>query len=79
MKGRRSRRPKVVKRNCIFCKEKKEPSYREYELLSRYVTERAKIIPLTRSGTCKKHQRKLSIAIKHARLVGLLPFIVRPY
>ena len=75
----RARKLKPVKRDCIFCNEKREPSYREYEQLGRYITERGKIQPQTRLGTCRKHQRKLTFAIKHARHIALLPFIVRPY
>lgn len=75
---RRSRKPKVVKRNCMFCKEKKEPTYREVEVLRNFVTDRGKLIPLTRSGVCQKHQRKITASVKHARHLALLPFIVRP-
>ena len=63
----------------MFCKEKKEPTYRELDVLGRFVTERGKIIPQSRTGTCRKHQRGISFAVKHARHLGLLPFIVRPY
>lgn len=79
IKGRRSRRPKIVKRNCNFCKENTNPSYREVEMLRRFITERGKVIPQTRTGLCRKHQRKLTFAIKHARHLALLPFIVRAY
>jgi len=60
--------------NCPFCKEKTEPDYKNYQVLGRYVTERAKIVGSARSGICAKHQRRLSVAIKRARLLGLLPF-----
>ena len=73
----RTKRLRPVKENCIFCKEKKEPSYRESELLRRYITERGKIIPRTRSGICAKHQRKISVAVKHARHLALLPFVAQ--
>jgi len=78
---RRSRRSKnkIVKKNCIFCKEKTNPTYREVEALRRYVTERGKLIPMSRTGICSKHQRKLTLAVKHARHIALLPYIVRPY
>ncbi|MBI2036653.1 30S ribosomal protein S18 [Candidatus Microgenomates bacterium] len=78
IRGRRSRRIKVVKQNCPFCKQKTEPSFREIEVLRRYVTERGKIIGHARSGICAKHQRKVTAAIKQARILALLPFIVKP-
>lgn len=79
MKARRSRRPKIVKRDCNFCKEKTNPNYRDIEVLRRFVTERGKILPLTRTGICRKHQRRITLAVKHARHIALLPFIVKPY
>lgn len=73
---RRKKRPEVIKVpvNCPFCKEGTEPDYKDYKVLSRYVTERAKIIGSSRSGICAKHQRRLGVAIKRARFLGLLPF-----
>lgn len=78
-KIRRSRRAKVVKENCPFCKEKTSPSVREVEVLRRYITERGKIVGRAKTGICAKHQRALTIAIKHARHVALLPYVVKPY
>lgn len=78
-KFRRARRVKIVKGNCNFCRDKKEPSYRDTEALRRFITERGKIISRGRTGVCAKHQRKIAVAIKHARHLALLPFIVRPY
>jgi small subunit ribosomal protein S18 len=49
-------------------------SYRDYEILGRYVTDRAKILPRKRSGLLPKTQRKLAVAIKQARHLGLLPY-----
>ncbi|OGM04226.1 30S ribosomal protein S18 [Candidatus Woesebacteria bacterium RIFCSPHIGHO2_12_FULL_42_9] len=59
---------------CPFCSAKKDPDYKAYEELKRFVTDRAKIIGRKRSGVCAKHQRRLSLAIKRARFLGLLPF-----
>ncbi len=67
----------IVPKNCYFCVEKKEPWYNDVESLGRYTTERGKIIGRNRSGICAKHQRRLSLAIKYARHLALLPFIVR--
>ncbi len=45
--------------------------------LSRFLTERGKILSRTKTGVCSRHQRALTIAIKRARHVALLPFVVR--
>jgi len=70
------RKPKT-KEECYFCKEKKDPSFADIQVLKRYLTERNKIIPRSRSGNCAKHQRELSKNIKQARHLALLPFIAR--
>ena len=68
---RRKRRPKV----CHFCVDKVEHiDYKEIDKLKKYITERSKIIPRRVTGTCAKHQRQLTRAIKRARLIALLPF-----
>ena len=68
--GRRPRR-KV----CSFCVDKVEDiDYKDVAKLSKFITERGKILPRRISGTCAKHQRQLTIAIKRARNVALLPF-----
>ncbi|OGH15306.1 MAG: 30S ribosomal protein S18 [Candidatus Levybacteria bacterium RIFCSPLOWO2_02_FULL_37_10] len=67
------RKPKT-KKPCYFCKEKKEPSFRDIQVLKRYLTERNKIIPRSICGVCAKHQRELSKNIKYARHLALLPF-----
>jgi len=50
------------------------PSYKAYEELGRFLSGRAKLINRKRSGLCAKHQRKLAIAVKRARYLGLFPF-----
>ncbi|EHM10270.1 ribosomal protein S18 [Thermanaerovibrio velox DSM 12556] len=68
---RRKRRPKV----CHFCVDKVEKvDYKEFDKLRKYITERGKIIPRRVTGTCAKHQRQLTRAIKRARILALLPF-----
>jgi small subunit ribosomal protein S18 len=68
--GRRPRR-KV----CSFCVDKvEEIDYKDVAKLHKFITERGKILPRRISGTCAKHQRQLTIAIKRARNVALLPF-----
>ncbi|MCX5850568.1 MAG: 30S ribosomal protein S18 [Deltaproteobacteria bacterium] len=62
---------------CRFCVEKDlKIDYKNPALLKNYLTERGKIIPRRISGTCAIHQRELTIAIKRARVIALLPFVV---
>lgn len=69
-KMRRSKR-KV----CAFCSDKAEfIEYKDIAKLRKYVTERGKILPRRISGTCAKHQRELTSAVKRARNIALLPF-----
>ncbi|KAF0336418.1 30S ribosomal protein S18 [Pediococcus acidilactici] len=49
--------------------------YKDTELLKRFISERGKILPRRVSGTSAKNQRRLTIAIKRARIMGLLPFV----
>jgi len=61
---------------CRFCTDRvEEIDYKEINRIARYVTERGKIMPSRLTGTCAKHQRKLSIAIKRARYMALLPYV----
>ncbi len=62
---------------CPFCKKGKDPDYKDYEQLSRFLSDRARIMPSSRTGVCAKHQRRLGREIKRARYLGLLPFIER--
>ena len=73
----RSRKKIIVPQKCYFCVEKKEPGYMDVEILRRYLTERGKIIGRARNGLCAKHQNRLSLSIKHARHLALLPFVGR--
>ena len=69
----RSRKPK--KKVCAFCVDKVDYiDYKDVAKLRRYVSDRAKILPRRITGTCAKHQRQLTTAIKRARLIALLPF-----
>lgn len=73
MRQEKGRRPR--KKVCSFCVDKVEGiDYKEIGRLRKYVTERGKILPRRISGNCAKHQRQLTIAIKRARNVALLPF-----
>ncbi|MDY4975944.1 MAG: 30S ribosomal protein S18 [Clostridia bacterium] len=69
----RSRKPK--KKVCAFCVDKVDYiDYKDVAKLRRYVSDRAKILPRRITGTCAKHQRQLTTAIKRARHIALLPF-----
>ena len=66
---------KAKKKVCQFCVDKVvDIDYKDVAKLRRYVSERAKILPRRITGTCAKHQRQLTIAIKRARHIALLPF-----
>jgi len=66
---------KAKKKVCQFCVDKvMDIDYKDVAKLRRYVSERAKILPRRITGTCAKHQRQLTIAIKRARHIALLPF-----
>lgn len=69
--GPRKGRKKV----CVFCVEKvNEIDYKDVTKLRRFVSERSKILPRRVTGTCAKHQRELTTAIKRARHLALLPY-----
>ena len=66
---------KAKKKVCQFCVDKvQDIDYKDVAKLRRYVSERAKILPRRITGTCAKHQRQLTSAIKRARHIALLPF-----
>ena len=70
---RGNRRPR--RKVCSFCVDKvQEIDYKDAAKLRKFITDRGKILPRRISGTCAKHQRQLTIAIKRARNVALLPF-----
>jgi len=74
---RRRIQKNTAPKKCYFDVEKKEPSFEDTATLRKFLTERGKIVPRSRSGLCAKHQRHLTTEIKHARHLGLLSFIVR--
>jgi small subunit ribosomal protein S18 len=72
---RRERGRKPKKKVCSFCVDKVEAiDYKDVPKLRRYTTERGKILPRRISGNCAKHQRQLTLSIKRARNIALLPF-----
>lgn len=69
------RNRKAKKKVCQFCADKVDYiDYKDVAKLRRFVSERAKILPRRITGTCAKHQRQLTEAIKRARHIALLPF-----
>lgn len=69
-KGRKAKR-----RVCSFCMDKiNSIDYKDVPRLKKYITERGKILPRRVSGNCAWHQRILTIAIKRARVMALVPF-----
>ncbi len=60
---------------CKFCENSREEiDYKNYKTLRRFITEQGKIIPSRITGTCARHQRELTRAIKRARNIALLPY-----
>jgi small subunit ribosomal protein S18 len=60
---------------CKFCEEKIDIiDYKDARLVGGFISERGKILPRRLTGTCSAHQRSLSLAIKRARNIALLPF-----
>lgn len=67
---------KGAKKSCYFCERDKEPSYKDYEELRRFISERGKIIGRRQTGVCFKHQRIVAREIKRARQLALLPYLI---
>ena len=78
-RGDRVRRPrgrKPRRKVCQFCVEKVQHiDYKDVMRLRRFTSERGKILPRRMTGTCAKHQRQLSTAIKRARTIALMPYV----
>ena len=73
---RRKRRVYHRRKVCRFCADSTIViDYKDSKTLRYFITERGKIIPRRISGTCAKHQRALTLAIKRARAIALLPFV----
>ncbi len=69
-------RPRRRKKVCAFCVDKVEHiDFKDTAKLRRYLSERGKILPRRTTGTCAAHQRQLTVAIKRARHIALLPYV----
>ena len=63
------------RRGCEFCIDKiEQPDYKDASMLRRYITDRGKLEPRRKAGTCAKHQRMVAVAVKRARQIALLPY-----
>ena len=70
----RGRKPR--RKVCAFCVDRiQEIDYKDVPRLRKYLSERAKIVPRRVTGTCARHQRQLTVAIKRARHIALLPYV----
>jgi len=66
-----------AKKVCYFTANKVELlDYKDTKVLSRFITDRGKIVPKRNSGMCAKHQRALSEAVKRARYMGIVPYCI---
>ena len=70
-KGGIRRRKKV----CIFCGKDNVIDYKDAAKLKKFVSERGKILPRRITGNCAKHQRELTVAIKRARQLAIMPYV----
>jgi len=71
-RGGMHRRRKV----CVFCGKESTIDYKDVAKLKKYVSERGKILPRRITGNCAKHQRALTVAIKRARHIALMPYTI---
>lgn len=65
------------KGQCYFCKNGLKPDFTDFETLKQFISERGKILSQYRTGTCAKHQRQSTKAVKRARFLSLLPFAAK--
>ena len=72
MKRRPMRRRNKV---CVFCGKDNVIDYKDINKLKRYISERGKILPRRITGNCAKHQRALTVAIKRARHLAMMPYV----
>ncbi|MBQ6075043.1 MAG: 30S ribosomal protein S18 [Lachnospiraceae bacterium] len=78
-KGSSPRKHNMMRRKkkvCAFCGAEGEVDYKDVNRLSKFISERGKILPRRVTGTCAKHQRMVTTAIKRARNLALLPYTV---
>jgi len=68
----------IKEKKCYFCDNGiKEIDYKDGQTLRKFISSYAKIMPRRRTRLCSKHQRKIAMAIKRARIMAILPFVNR--
>ena len=60
---------------CVFCGKDNVIDYKDANKLKKYVSERGKILPRRVTGTCAKHQRAITVAVKRARHMAIMPYV----
>ncbi|MFH1601604.1 MAG: 30S ribosomal protein S18 [Candidatus Shapirobacteria bacterium] len=76
MKKVKRKKPRILRNlACDFCEGSKEPSYKDYLDLKKYLNIRGGILSRNKTGICAKHQRQTTQSIKRARHLSLLPFV----
>lgn len=73
--GRRRGGMRRRKKVCVFCGKDNVIDFKDANKLKRYISERGKILPRRITGNCAKHQRALTVAIKRARHLALIPYV----
>jgi len=68
------RKERPLSTSCLFCDLKTVPSYKKYENLAKFLSDRGRIYTREMSGVCAKHQRSLAQEVQRARFLALLPF-----
>jgi small subunit ribosomal protein S18 len=73
----RKRVPETKFKGCYFCENKKERiDYKEDKQMRRYIDERGKVVDRRKNGLCAAHQRLMAVAIKRARHIAVIPFVM---
>ena len=74
--GKQGNRMRKRRKVCQFCADKSNfIDYKDVVKLRRFISERSKILPRRTTGTCAMHQRELTMAIKKARQIALIPYV----
>ena len=73
--GFRRRAPRRRRKVCIFCGNDNVIDYKDVAKLRKFISERGKILPRRVTGNCAKHQRAVTLAVKRARHVAILPYV----
>ncbi len=72
----KEREGRLKRKFCKLCLEKVGfVDYKDDKRLARFITDRGKIVPRRISGTCARHQKQITTAVKRARILALLPFV----